>query len=920
MGMFGIDKNELKTKIIELCQSDKEFNNKLIEFQSERTRCDALKSELDKKLKEYSKNNAKLETDKLDLEKGKKELAIEKSNISKNYISELNSIFESERAAIDALIQDMNERGNSLSKQLGEIVTLERKVCERERAVSERELEVDAGLPKKNKELQNKLDAYKRELDDKRIALDKEQNELARKRKELNDREEKLNNLQAEANNNFATERETKLQELNKALEDRKESYLKASFDSERLRLKEKEGNLDEDRKALEQVSNDLDGREGKLNERESELQIKESKREEFERSIEAKYKSELTKIDSLRKEREILIKRISSLESLKLNNDEIKAFLGDKTPDEFWALLDKKNNKIAENETKLKSDIEAFETEKQKLKEENTKLNELLGKFTEERVDILKKSRESVEIDAINAKLEIEKNSLTEKVKILESSNNFLNETLSKYLVSYNKKSSYDERVKDIEIPYLSFDKVPKPIYEEIDEIDWLNNINNACSKYGLYFNSRILKSFHTALKTSEWSPLTVLAGVSGTGKSELPRLYSHFGGLMFEPLAVQPNWDSQESMLGFFNSIDNKFDAQPILRFLAQSQKKWIDKDDKNEGYHGFEDAMCIVLLDEMNLAHPELYFAEFLSKLELRRGRSREDPPSLSVKMGAGLEPYKLPLGRNVLWTGTMNQDETTKSLSDKVIDRSIIINFPRPIELKRRNKLSILNDSNRGKLLHRNIWENWIVLKESSFDEETINPFKKFIEEMNEHLAVSGRAIGHRIWQSIEYYMANYPDVRKAQKEQNSGNLEKALYIAFEDQIVQKIMPKLRGIDTRGKSKTDCLDKIRSQLCNGIKGRAFNLTEDFDQACELGYGQFIWQSANYLNSSENTSSTQASTDSNVEEVTLQDNASLETPPEEFRPNDEDRTKYWNAKTKEEKDNWEKEYKKRLNNEIS
>ena len=121
-----------------------------------------------------------------------------------------------------------------------------------------------------------------------------------------------------------------------------------------------------------------------------------------------------------------------------------------------------------------------------------------------------------------------------------------------------------------------------------------------------------------------------------------------------MFEPLSVQPNWDSQESMLGFFNSIDNKFDAQPVLRFLAQSQKKWADETNDKEGYPGLQDAVCLVLLDEMNLAHPELYFAEFLSKLELRRGMKGSDVPFLPVKIGAGLPPYQLPLGRNVLWT--------------------------------------------------------------------------------------------------------------------------------------------------------------------------------------------------------------------------------------------------------------------------
>jgi 5-methylcytosine-specific restriction endonuclease McrBC GTP-binding regulatory subunit McrB len=294
---------------------------------------------------------------------------------------------------------------------------------------------------------------------------------------------------------------------------------------------------------------------------------------------------------------------------------------------------------------------------------------------------------------------------------------------------------------------------------------------------------------------------------------------------------------------MLGFFNSIDNRFDAQPVLRFLAQFQKPWNEDDD----YPGMADAMGLVLLDEMNLAHPELYFAEFLSKLELRRGMKESDVPFLPVKIGAGMEPYELPLGRNVLWAGTMNQDETTKSLSDKVLDRSIIIHFPRPTELKRRLKLLPLDSSNRGQILHRSSWFSWIE-QGSHFTNEDVKPFKTFIEEMNASLAVAGRALGHRVWQSIEYYMANYPDVRAAGDDKSLKS--KAMHTAFEDQLVQKVMPKLRGIDTRGKSRTECLDKIRGQLNLGIAGDGFNLDEDFEHALELGYGQFIWQSANYL----------------------------------------------------------------------
>lgn len=102
-----------------------------------------------------------------------------------------------------------------------------------------------------------------------------------------------------------------------------------------------------------------------------------------------------------------------------------------------------------------------------------------------------------------------------------------------------------------------------------------------------------------------------------------------------------------------------------------------------------------------------------------------------------------------------------------------------------------------------------------------------PFKSFIEEMNNSLSKVGRALGHRVWQSIEYYMANYPEVLEAQRNNDDAG-RKAMKVAFEDQLVQKVMPKLRGIETRGKSKSDCSDKIRIQLVND----GYTLTNDFD----------------------------------------------------------------------------------------
>ena len=430
------------------------------------------------------------------------------------------------------------------------------------------------------------------------------------------------------------------------------------------------------------------------------------------------------------------------------------------------------------------------------------------------------------------------------------------LNSELARYQAAYAKPKEREERIREIEKPFFNVSPEERPKKLEKNEIPdervWLENIAEGCEEYGLHFNKRLLKAFHTSLKTAEWSPLTVLAGVSGTGKSELPRLYSYFGGIFFTSVAVQPNWDSKESMLGFFNSIDNKFDAEPVLRFLAQSQLAWRDETETEKGYPGLANAVCLTLLDEMNLAHPELYFAEFLSKFELRRGCDRDHLPAVDVKIGAGMDPHQIKLGRNMLWAGTMNQDETTKSLSDKVLDRSIVMYFPRPTKLKRRTSLKSLDDMPRNNgVLHIKTWNSWKVDEtESVFSYEEIKSYKKFVEEINDALGEVGRALGHRVWQSVEYYMASYPDVRLS--EQGSKERADAMHIAFEDQIVQKIMPKLRGIDTAGTSDSKCLTPIKELLGRGVEGieRPFSLDADFELARDLGYGQFVWQSANYL----------------------------------------------------------------------
>ena len=721
------------------------------------------------------------------------------------------------------------------------------KLIQREQAITQAEQKRDAGFA-------DERAALSEEIREKRAQGEWEITQAREKR--LAALEDEITELRAKRLEAVGLAESAERERIRTEIAKERETWTKQKDDASKL-LNAERAELEKQKGAFSALQSEAEGRKEELERNERTLERKEQRLEQQWTRRNEKLDDEVVqRVEEYRKTLEssqtsVKEENIRLRDALRTQTELLSAFeqlkqqLGGKDPAEVLRAL----NSQADELKRLREELATRPTEEMRERyqalESEAKNQRARADEREQQITAIQASVAEVgDLRRRNSELNAENKSLAQRASIFEGAANEAQAELNRLRAAYERPAEMEARHKEIEMPHIGKDIAKQPAKADIDEMTWLTGVGNACDTYGLHFSSRILKAFHTSLKTAEWSPLTVLAGVSGTGKSELPRLYSHFGGIYFEPLSVQPNWDSQESMLGFFNSIDNKFDAQPVLRFLAQSQKPWSDD------YPGLQDAVCLVLLDEMNLAHPELYFAEFLSKLELRRGRKGSDVPFIPVKIGAGMKPYELPLGRNVLWTGTMNQDETTKSLSDKVLDRSIIINFPRPTELKRRLKLAPLDHNNRGPVLHKASWQSWLA-QGSNFSDDQVKPFKDFIERINASLAVTGRALGHRVWQSIEYYMANYPDVRAAA---DKDAFAKAMRIAFEDQLVQKVMPKLRGIDTRGRSKTECLDKIRGQIISGIDGNSFNLSEDFDLACELGYGQFIWQSANYLKDDE------------------------------------------------------------------
>lgn len=396
-------------------------------------------------------------------------------------------------------------------------------------------------------------------------------------------------------------------------------------------------------------------------------------------------------------------------------------------------------------------------------------------------------------------------------------------------------------DRIKKVgRMPVEAFDSLNIAVFDVTkktraakDEKSALQGLEQLIDATGFEIPRRLQRAFHTALKTSDISCLTVMAGVSGTGKSAFPKLYAHAMGLHFLPLAVEPRWDSPRDLFGFLNYMENRFEATTLGRALVQF----------NEAPHApgnLKNQMLLVLLDEMNLARIEYYFSEFLSKLEMRRNSNiarLDDYRNVSVEVFAGYQgdeksdhsdPVRLFAGSNVLFVGTMNEDESTQSLSDKVIDRANVLHFGKPNRMSERQQRTV--PANDWLPLASGAWRDWI--KEPS--SETIGNYTQvedLVNKINGTLALLGRPFGWRTYKAIMAYVANHPDVTFGT---DPG------FRPLADQVAMRVMPKLRGVDLV--EHGDVFNALGQHL-QQVNDRP--LRDAFDKARQSTQGFFDWR---------------------------------------------------------------------------
>ena len=185
----------------------------------------------------------------------------------------------------------------------------------------------------------------------------------------------------------------------------------------------------------------------------------------------------------------------------------------------------------------------------------------------------------------------------------------------------------------------------------------------NFAASHLKLYYKEEMIRLFISALASTK---LVILQGISGTGKTSLAYAWGKFLKHDSCVASVQPSWRDRTELFGYFNEFTKKFNETEVLKEMYLA---------------GYTDDVYTVILDEMNISRVEYYFAEMLSILEMP---NKDEWIVELVSAPWKTDPKnivdgKLKIPPNMWYIGTINNDDSTFMVTDKVYDRAMPIDI-------------------------------------------------------------------------------------------------------------------------------------------------------------------------------------------------------------------------------------------------
>jgi hypothetical protein len=338
------------------------------------------------------------------------------------------------------------------------------------------------------------------------------------------------------------------------------------------------------------------------------------------------------------------------------------------------------------------------------------------------------------------------------------------------------------------------------------VSEEEFFERFSRHVRDCGFSYRPIDLLSFHVSIKCSD---LSVVGGVSGTGKSSLPRLYAqalagedHGQARRFLPVDVSPAWTNPSDLLGYVNLLDRSFHPGASGLF---TQLAWAAME---AGAKGGDSGLYVICLDEMNLAHVEHYFSGFIQALSRAAG-NREvtvfDPASVGNSDPA--RPWsRLPLGDNVRFVGTVNFDETTKPISQRVLDRADLLRLePGPL-LGGEGRASTAVASAAGEPITMTDVRSWI------FDRPFEPAAAQVLEALQAPLKTLGCPLTPRRLSAIARFLGSAP---------HSFCTPEA---ALDLQVAQRILPQVKGLFRQ--EARQALGKVASIL--GQNDAAFEIS--------------------------------------------------------------------------------------------
>jgi hypothetical protein len=272
------------------------------------------------------------------------------------------------------------------------------------------------------------------------------------------------------------------------------------------------------------------------------------------------------------------------------------------------------------------------------------------------------------------------------------------------------------------------------------------------AASQLHLYYDISLLRVFLAGLACGK---LIILQGISGTGKTSLAYAWGKFVKKDSCIASVEPSWRDKTELLGYFNEFTKKFNESDVLAELYIA---------------GFDDDVHTIILDEMNIARVEYYFAEMLSILEMP---SRDEWIIELVTSSWASDPKrivngKLKLPGNLWYIGTINNDDSTFMVTDKVYDRAMPIDINtriNPFKSREQDAMDV-NSSYLESLFKKAVEEHKvsekILEKVKQMDDYVIKHFRiafgnRIMKQLNTFAPVYVAAGGKEI-EAVDYFIA------------------------------------------------------------------------------------------------------------------------------------------------------------------